>query len=94
MSRSKIIFEILWQHGATTSGAFEVDDVTPQVAAKLGESREEAAGRVRTLLGELGRMPDGKQFFAMEGNAAVPLAEYLKARDAGVSPDEAYPYEI
>ena len=39
-------------------------------------------------------MPEGHQFFTLEGNAVVPLIGFLKTHDKVENPVDAYPYEL
>ena len=49
---------------------------------------------IRFLLTELGRLPDGQQFFAVEGNAVVPLPEFDRAPAGPDAARDAYPFEL
>lgn len=94
MSDSQTIWAILWGRAAREKGPFEIDEVAPEVAKALGEPESNAKRQIGFLLEELNRMPDGKQFFIEEGEAAVPLPEFFEAVARGVSPGDAYPFEL
>lgn len=97
MSDSQTAWNVLWQHAAKATGhdaPFEIDEVVPAVAKALAAPEDKARHLISGLLDELSRLPDGRQFFAREGNAVVPLPEFT--RDAGRvgNPVDAYPYEL
>jgi hypothetical protein len=96
MSDSQTVWTILWERaskGPDPREPFEVSEVVPQVINRLNVPEEHAARLVRGLMMELGRMPEGRQYFTLEGDAIVPLPEF--ARDRGKkSPLDAYPYEL
>ncbi len=97
MSDSQTAWTILWNHaaGMATPGApFEIDEVSPAVAAALKISDPEARHLISGLLTELDRMPEGKRYFTREGNAVVPLVGFARDRESAVSPIDAYPYEL
>lgn len=97
MSDNQTVWSVLWNHAAdrVPPGApFEIDDVVPAVASELKVSADEARGKIALLLTELGRLPEGRQFFACEGNAVVPLSGFLRAAGKVARPIEAYPYEL
>ena len=93
MSLAQSIWAIMWDFAAHVEGPFEIDEFADQVVARLGLSRDEAIHRASFLLGELDRLPQDKQFFLREGNAAVPQPSYTDCRVRGVSAEEAYPFE-
>jgi hypothetical protein len=97
MSDNQAVWTVLWTHAASSpnpSAPFEIDDVLPAVAAALKVSEAEAEGKIGMLLTELGRLPEGRRFFAREGNAVVPLPAFLRARGTVARPVDAYPYEL
>ena len=85
---------MLWDHAEHVSGPFEIADVVPAVAVKVGVSEDEARALINELLGEAARLPDGQSFFCVEGYAVVPQSEFFDACLKSVSPDTAYPFEI
>jgi hypothetical protein len=97
VSDNQAIWTILCQHAAAgqpPNAPFEIGDVTPVVAQTLSVPEGRARKLVETLLAELARMPEGRNYFRREGDAVVPLPEF-----AGVSHDpkamlDAYPYEL
>ncbi len=98
MSDSQTAWTILWNHAATRGAhadAFEIGEVTPALARALAISEPDAQRCVvSTLLSELGRMPEGRQYFAREGNAVVPLPELTRAISQSQTPLDVYPYEL
>ena len=97
MSDSQTAWKIVWQHAAkapTPDAPFEIDDVVPAVADALGTPKDKARHLISDLLVELSRLPDGRQFFTREGNAVVPLPEFVKSVGRVDNPLDAYPYEL
>ena len=94
MSDSQTIWAILWDHAKAAKGPFEIDDVLPDAAKALGKSGASLQRQVTSLIDELDRMPEGRQYFETEGNAAVPLPEFFAAVAQGKSPTDTYPYEL
>ena len=97
MSDYQTVWRVLCRHalaGPIPGQSFEISEVVPEVARALQVTCRQAERMVAMLLGELGRLPDGRQYFAREGNAVVPLPEF-----AGVTADvtaelAAYPFEL
>ena len=73
MSDTQTAWCMLSDHAEKANGPFELGEVTPAIAARLGVSEKEATRLITLLLGEVARMPDGREFFALEGRAVVPL---------------------
>lgn len=94
MSDSQTAFSMIWDQAAKAGGPFEIDEVVPSIAAKTGKGEKEARRIVTFLLGELDRLPDGRQYFRQEGKAIVPLPEFSSASVKGVPPLDAYPFEL
>ena len=97
MSDNQTIWTILWNHAASLSlpGAiFEISDLLPAVVEALKITDAEAQRVISMLLDELDRLPEGRQFFAREANAIVPLSSFLRAKDKVANPVDAYPYEL
>ena len=94
MSDSQTAWSVLWERAKRVKGPFEIDAVLPDVMRALGTEEAAAKKTVKFLLGELERLPDGKQFFETEGNAVVPLPEFFDAVERGEAPLDAYPYEL
>ncbi|MDB5349359.1 MAG: hypothetical protein JWN86_606 [Planctomycetota bacterium] len=94
MSDTQTAWAMIWAHAAKTDGPFEISDIVPAVAAKLGNDQDEARRLIVFLIDEAARLPDGREFFALEGQAIVPLPEFLSARDAGETAMDAYPFEL
>lgn len=94
MSDTQTAWAMLWDHACKADGPFEIEEVVPALATKLGKPEEEARRLITFLLGEMERMPDGREFFALEGKAVVPLPEFSAACACGEKPLEAYPYEL
>ena len=85
MSDPRTIWAILWKHAAESPEPFEVSDVAPEAAKAIGASVPEAQRAVAGFVKELERLPDGQQFFTLEGDAVVPLPEFRASAkdDAG-----------
>jgi hypothetical protein len=97
MSDTQTAWTILWRRalGGSNPGApFEIDEAAPAVAAALKVTAEEARALIGNLLSELDRLPEGERYFTREGNAVVPLPEFLSASAAHTDPVDAYPYEL
>lgn len=97
MSDSQTAWSVLWNRasqGANPREPFEISEVAPELAGTLNVSEKDAARLIGLLLGELGRLPQGKRFFRLEGNAVAPLPEFAKALHDKVPPLQAYPYEL
>jgi hypothetical protein len=97
MSDNQTVWIILWNHAAgqpSPGSPFEIDDVVPAVTAALHVPDDRARRLVGHLIGELNRLPEGHQFFAREGNAVVPLAEFLRMKSQVSHPVDVYPYEL
>ena len=98
MTRMQTVWKVLWDRSSAQDPAgrepFEVAEVAPAVAAALNLSAGDAGREVDELMGELARLPDGQQYFALEGRAIVPLAEFrMSAKDDKAALD-AYPFEV
>jgi hypothetical protein len=93
MSDSQTIWTILWKHAAESGEPFEISDVAPEVANAIGVSVPEAQGRIAEFLRELERLPDGEQYFRLEGNAAVPLPEFKASAKDDATVQALYPFE-
>jgi hypothetical protein len=88
---------ILWRRamdGSSPGAPFEIDEAAPAVAEALRITAEEARKLIGSLLVELDRLPEGERYFTREGNAVVPLPEFLEASAAHADPLDAYPYEL
>ena len=83
MTDSQTIWAILWDHARAENGPFEINDVVPSVARAIGQPEKAASHAIASLIEELDRLPEGEQYFDLEGNAAVPLPEFFAAREAG-----------
>lgn len=94
MSDSQTTFSMIWDRAARAGGPFEIDEILPSIVARIGKSDKETRRVVSFLLDELGRMPDGRQYFRQEGRAIVSLPEFSSASARGVSPLDAYPFEL
>jgi hypothetical protein len=94
VSEWQTVWTILWDRVARDPAPFEIDEVTPEIARRLNLPGPDAAREVGTLLGELGRMPDGEQFLRREGNAIVALPELLDAQRKATAPLDVYPFEL
>ncbi len=97
MTDTQTVWMVLWKKAATDpnfQAPFEIDEVLPETAAALGSSPGDARRTLSGLLKELERMPDGRQFFRQEGEAVVPLLEFLRSAKDDASALNAYPFEI
>ena len=97
MSDSQTVWMILWKKAASDPAArapFEIDEVVPEAAAALGDPPKDVKRIIAGLLNELERMPDGRQYFCQEGNAVVPLPEFIGAAKDDKTALAAYPFEI
>lgn len=96
MSDSQTAWMILWKKAASDPIArapFEIDDVVPEVVEALGGSPKDVKRIISGLLKELERMPDGRQFFCQEGDAIVPLPEFVASAKDDRTALDAYPFE-
>jgi len=57
MSDTQTAWQMLWEHAAETAGPFEVAEIAPAVARKLGKSEAEARRLIVFLLSEVQRLP-------------------------------------
>ena len=97
MSDTQTVWMILWQRAVRSPSVrdpFEISEVVPEVAKTLGVTDMDASRLVGGLLQELARPPAGKQYFAREGDAVVPLAELAAVHEGPGSELDAYPYEL
>lgn len=94
MSDSQNIWLILWDHARTEGSPFEINDIMPAVVKALGIDDASARRAITSLIDELDRLPDGRQYFDTRGNAAVPLPEFFDAVAQGREAAETYPYEL
>jgi hypothetical protein len=94
MTEGQTLWTILWNHAAQDPEPFEVAEVAPQVAQALGIAPREAERKVAELVRELSRLPDGCQYFALEGEAVVPLEEFQAAPKDEACALQAYPFEL
>jgi len=80
--------------GPNPAQPFEISEVVPEVAKALLVTNPQAERMVAMLLGELGRLPDGRQYFTREGNAVVPLPEFAVITADPAAELAAYPFEL
>ena len=73
---------------------FEISEVVPEVAKALHMTNQQAERMAAMLLGELARLPDGRQYFTREGNAVVPLPEFARITANPAAELAAYPFEL
>jgi hypothetical protein len=93
-SEWQTLFALLWETAAKVRGPFEIAEVVPEGARRLGQPGGTVEREVRFLLTELGRMPEGRRYFAVEGDAAVPLPEFDRAPAGPGAARDAYPFEL
>jgi hypothetical protein len=97
MSDTQTIWMILWRRAlrsASPREPFEIWEIVPDVVEALQVPEREAAHRISDLLTELGRLPEGQQYFCQEGSAVVPLPEFAQVHKDPDSELKAYPYEL
>ncbi len=94
MTECQHAWAVVWDHAAATSGPFEIADVVPAVAVKAGLDEDQARRTIELIVGEAHRLPEGQQFFCVEGSAIVPQGEFFDAILRGVSAADAYPFEL
>ncbi len=93
MSDTQTVWMILWKRAMESRNPRDPFELA-EVARALNIPEEHATRRIAGLMNELGRLPEGKQFFNLEGDAIVPLPEFAAVhRDPG-SELSAYPYEL
>lgn len=73
---------------------FEISEVVPELASRLKVSGPRAERLISMLLGELGRLPEGRRYFRQEGYAVVPLPEFASVGDGPEAEVAAYPFEL
>jgi hypothetical protein len=97
MSDYQTIWTILCRRalsGPNPDQPFEISEVVPDVAKALQVTNPQAERMVAMLLGELDRLPDGRQFFTREGDAVVPLSEFAAVTADATAELAAYPFEL
>ncbi len=97
MSESHQVWLLIWEYAMEHGNGrepFEVDEIVPHVCEKLCASPEDAYKHATFLLKQLERIPEGSQFFALEGNAVVPLDEYVCSPKDLETAANAYPFEL
>lgn len=93
MSDSKKVWMILWNRAAEDPTPFEISDAGPDVAEHVNMTLPAAIHKIAFVLQELSRMPDGRQYFVREGDAVVPLPEFLDSDKDAATAEAAYPFE-
>ena len=95
MSDTRMIWGIMWAAAIRNCGQpFEIDEILPEICERLNISEREARRTTMMLLKELERITEGEQFFTCEGDAIVPLEEFIKGSHDAAAEEEAYPFEI
>lgn len=94
MSDAQALWLIIWNRAGADPSPFELDEVAPELSRQRDLSPEQASRTCDLLLKELERLPEGKQFFRREGNAVVPLPEFLAATNSRQDARDAYPFEL
>ena len=100
MSRTtQTIWMILWRRALASPSPLTRSRIAEVVPDVVGDPRSRSpsvrATRLITgLLGELDRLPEGRQYFRQEGNAIVPLPEFARVPKDPNSELKAYPYEL
>ncbi|HEV3163181.1 MAG TPA: hypothetical protein VGZ22_04005 [Isosphaeraceae bacterium] len=98
MSDFQTIWTTLWNRAAAEPGVFEIAEVAPEIASALSlpefSPSKEAHRRAVELLRELNRLPDGERYFALEGDAVVPLEEFQRSAKDTTTAQRTHPFEI
>jgi hypothetical protein len=95
MTDTRTIWGIMWAAAIRNGGQpFEIDEIVPEICERLKISEHEAKRTTGMLLKELERIPEGEQFFTLEGNAIVPLEEFIKGSHDAAAEEDAYPFEV
>jgi len=94
MFDSHKLWRIIWDRAAADPSPFEIAEISDAAADALQLDKKEATRRITLLLGELQRLPQGEQFFVLEGNAIVPLPEFTESAKDADSAMKAYPFEV
>jgi hypothetical protein len=94
MFNSHKLWLVLWNRAAADSSPFEISEVAPKVAEALKIDESEAPRRISLFLGELQRLPEGKQYFTLEGHAIVALSEFAESPKDEAAAMKAYPFEV
>jgi len=94
MSEWTTTWEVLWNQAAIDPRPFEISQVAPEAARKLGVAPDAAEREISFLLVELSRLPEGQRYFRREGNAVVALPELITAQEQGRTAQDAYPVEV
>jgi hypothetical protein len=94
MSDSHALWLLLWDRARSDPSPFELAEVAPELARQRGRSPEQALKTCSLLLKELERLPEGKRYFRREGDAVVPLPEFLAAANSRQAATDVYPFEL
>lgn len=97
MSESHRVWILIWEYAAGCGSGrepFEIDEVVPAICRALATSEQEARKHATFLLHQLERLPEGSRYFELEGNAVVPLDEYVLAPKDLEAAAETYPFEL
>jgi hypothetical protein len=94
MFNSHKLWLVLWNRAAADPTPFEISEVAGPVAEALQIDEKAAPRRISMFLGELQRLPEGGRFFALEGFAIVPLAEFLASPKDEATALKVYPFEL
>jgi hypothetical protein len=94
MSDTQTIWMVLWEHATKVAGPFELADVLPEIARTLKVSEQDARRETALLLKELDRLPRGRKYFRVEGNAVAPLPEFQASPKDADTAQARYPFEL
>lgn len=94
MSDSQTAWKILCDWAGRRHGPFEISEVARAVAEALKVKPAKAERVISSLLKELDRLPEGRQYFRREGNAVVPLPELPPAAQDADKAARLYPFEV
>jgi hypothetical protein len=93
MSDSKKVWMILWNRAVADPTPFEISEAAPEAASVLKMTVPAAMHKIAFVLQELSRIPDGGQYFIREGDAVVPLPEFMGSEKDPDTAEAAYPFE-
>lgn len=93
-SEWQTLFGLIWETATRERGPFEIATLIPEAARRLGQPPPRVEREIAFLMAELERLPEGRRFFTVEGNAIVPLAEFNRAPTGPDAAATAYPFEL
>lgn len=95
MSDTRMIWGMMWAAAIRNHGEpFEIDEIIPEICERFKISEHEAVRTTKMLLRELERIAEGEQYFTIEGDAIVPLEEFIRGSHDAATEEVAYPFEV